>query len=238
MAAGRADQHSDLDFCLDVKDGVEGKVVRRVEKILSRLAPFDFSCERHNPHPKLRDFIYHLQGTPKTLVIDLEIQSHSRKFVFTKSLPGDKIKVLFSRKGGVRFRALDRAAFRGRIRKRIDDLNQTYVFHCDTYLAKNIARDNYTEAFYYYQRYAVEPLIELLRIRHCPLTWGELAFKHIRDDLPAGAVRTIDDFFRVNSVADIGKKTQQAKALFAKLLADVQPKYRDPARARIKPQRR
>jgi hypothetical protein len=237
-ASGRVDRYSDLDVCLDVKDGYEENAVRRVRQILLELAPLDISRERTNPHPQLRNFGYHLQGTPKTLVIDLEIQSHSRKYVFVKGLPGDAIKVLFAKKGGIKYRAFDLPAFRSRINKRITELDRYYLFICDSWVAKNIARGNYIESVYYYQTYVVEPIIELLRMKHCPLTWGELPFKHIGDDLPAGASRTVEKFYRVTSINDIKHKTQQARILFTRLLPEVQSTYCVPGRALTKRRRR
>ena len=54
-----------------------------------------------------------------------------------------------------------------------------------------IARGDLAEATSLHLRFAVEPLVRLLRIRHCPAR-HDFGLRYLRTDLPAGMAERVD----------------------------------------------
>jgi hypothetical protein len=220
-ATDRVDIYSDLDICLDVEDGCEKKIANQAIKLLHDLSPVDFLYEWPKPHPQIWHPVIHLQGSPKTLVIDLNIQSHSRKDVFIIGLPEHQIKVIFDKDDTIKYRKQNKREFGKDIKRRIDALDKRYSFFFDTYYYKNVLRGKFIEALYYYLRYVVEPIIELSRIKYCPDKLGSLGFKHIEEDLPKAVVRKIEHYYKVSSLKELESKSQNAKIHFNKLIKEL-----------------
>jgi hypothetical protein len=220
-ATNRVDRYSDLDICLDVQDGCEKNIGNQAITLLHDLSPVDYKYEWPKPHPQIWHYVVHLQGTPKTLVIDLNIQSHSRKDVFIKGLPEHQIKVIFDKNNTINYCKQNKREFAKDIKRRIDALDKRYNFFFDTYYYKNVLRGKFIEAFYYYLRYVVEPIIELSRIKHCPDKLGSLGFKHIEEDLPKAVVRSIEHYYKASSLKELETKSQSAKKHFNKLIKEL-----------------
>lgn len=212
-ATSTSDEYSDLDLWLDVKDGKEETINNLAKEIFSQVGEIDFIHKMPKPHAKIWHTIFHLKGTPPTLLIDFCVQSHSRKFVFTKELPDHKIKILFNKNNTIRFKHLDKTMQAVAVKNRIEELKKTYDFFLKSYISKNILRNNFIESIYYYQRYALEPLIEVLRIKHCPLK-KDYGFKHISKDLPKSIQQQIETLYKVGNIKDIEHGIQKAKELF------------------------
>lgn len=224
-ASGRADKHSDLDIWLDVKDGRENAIARESIALLQTLSPVDFLNES-KPHPKIRHHAIHLLGMPKTLTIDLCIQSHSRKYVFKEGVPDDKIKVVFNKKRTIKYRKLNKTRLHIEIEKRIEHLSKTYDFFFNAYYYKHVIRGNFIDAFYYYQNYVIEPIIDLFKIKYSPGERGSLCWKHISDVLPGKVVKTIEYYYKINSVKEMEAKSQEAKRLCHRLIKEMNVRNR------------
>lgn len=211
-AHDRVDQYSDIDIWLDVSDGKEDEILDEVEKNLTSLASLDFAYEKDHAHPKIRQKFFHLHGTPEYLIIDVCLQSHSREFWYTKGHADEKVKVVFDKERVIQFRELDGEKFTRELQQRVEELKKTYHFF-QAWVKKELHRSNFLEAFYYYQQWSIEPLVELLRVQHQP-TKKDFYLKHISLDLPKAIVDRLERLVQVNSLEDLRQKSQQANALF------------------------
>lgn len=85
-------------------------------------------------------------------------------------------------------------------------------------LDKYIKRDEFLEAFGYYQRWLLEPLIEVLRMQYTPLH-PDYFIVHISRHLPSQVLRRLEALFKVNSVAEIESKHKEALKFFEETVA-------------------
>lgn len=79
---GSVDHLSDLDIVFDVEDGYEEQLLETLEKTLTAIGPLDYKYEGGKPDELLRYIVYHIEGTPSALLLDITVQSHSRKYEF------------------------------------------------------------------------------------------------------------------------------------------------------------
>ena len=80
-----------------------------------------------------------------------------------------------------------------------------------------IKRKDFLEALVYYHKWALTPLVELLRIRYSPLK-RDYYLKHISRDLPKKVVVQLEDLYVVDSPKDIERKLAKANKLFRQTL--------------------
>ena len=208
------DKFSDIDVWFDVADGKEKEVFRAVERVLRKLDEVTSLGLLDNPNPQIMTRAYHLAHTPSTLLIDICIQRHSRKFVFIKEHTHEYPKVLFDKHGVIKFKNLYTAQERQVRKKRIEHLWNTYSQQ--SRIIARVKRKDFLEALLYYHKWALAPLVELLRIRYSPLK-REYHLKHVSRDLPKKVVSQLEDLYRVASVEDIQSKLKGVDKLFWKI---------------------
>ena len=214
------DEYSDIDIWLDVKDDHEEIILKELEKILSQIAPLDFSHEVDHPHPKIRQKFFHLKDTPKFLIIDVCIQRHSREFWYTEGYKDEKAKIIFDKDNVIEFRDLDKNKLQKDLEDRTQELKKTFTFF-QAWIEKEINRQNFLEAMWYYDSFIMEPLVELLRIKYEP-TKKDFYLKHITKDLPADVVEQLNDLCKLNSLEEISQKSQKANEIFQETLKDLE----------------
>jgi hypothetical protein len=218
-ASETVDQFSDIDVWIDVEDGQEQTVLDDIKRVLVQLSELDLEFEEEHPHPKIRQKFFHLKGTSKFLIIDVCIQSHSRVFWYTKGFEGEKVKILFDKTGVIQYKDMDQENFKSELRNRVGDLTKEFSLF-QIWIEKNVARKNFLEALLYYHRRILEPLVELLRVKHSP-TKRDYYLKHVTQDLPVDVVRELEEIYKVNSVEEIAEKAEHANKLFQDTLNDL-----------------
>lgn len=216
-AVAKVDAYSDIDIWIDAADGDEDDIFAEVECILSRLSPVDFKFEPKRPHPKIRQRLFHLAGTPEFLIADVCIQSHSRVFWYTKGHPDNAVRILFDKCDVIEFREADEHQQKMEIQDREAELKETFLFY-QAWTKKALKRGDFLEGFSYYEEMVLRPLIELIRIKYQPLK-REFYLKHIKRDLPDDVVRRLEPLFKVGSVEDIEDNLRLASQWFDELLA-------------------
>ncbi len=209
------DKFSDIDVWLDVKDGKEREVFRSIKKILQKLGPTTLLGFLDNPNPDIFTRAYHLDNTPPTLLIDICVQRHSRNFVFIKEHTHERPKILFDKCTVIQYKKLNAAEEKCIQQKRIEFLKSA-LRQKGRIIAK-IKRKDFLEALAYYHKWALAPLVELLRIRYAPLK-REYHLKHASRDLPKRVVAQLEDLYKVASVKDIQSKLSKACKLFYQTL--------------------
>lgn len=103
-ATGQNNEHSDIDVWLDVDDGTFEQCVADFRRCLNAVGEIDWEDSRgvYSRDPMLMKQTFHLKGFTEEQVVELDLQEHSRQFVFSKS--ENVIIVLFDKDGTIQWR--------------------------------------------------------------------------------------------------------------------------------------
>ncbi len=209
-ATGYVDEYSDIDLCCSVTTkGALEETIDRAEAALESLGRLDLAKRDSRDHD-FRSATFHLEGTSPYLLVDFDVY-YDRGSTFTPGDPIERPRILFDRAGVVCFVARDAQADAAERSKRLKDLEGTAAQYART--EKYLRRGEFLEAFGYYHKWLLEPLIEVLRLRYTPLH-PDYYIVHISRHLPADVLRQVEYCFQVGSLAELETKSRQALSLF------------------------
>jgi hypothetical protein len=201
--------HRLFDLIADVEDGSQDRVFTRAEELLTELGPLEISLELDIGHRYLRHRLYRLEGTPVFWTIDLVLQAHSRRFVFDAE-DAEAVRPLFDRGGVIRFRGHPWQP--NEVEARLSELEGTYRA-LRPWVIKQIRRRKFVEAFGYYERYVLRPLVEVLRLAYAPRK-ADYYVKDIYRDLPAEIVGELETLYQVPGLEAFESRLKVADRLF------------------------
>ncbi len=161
-ALNRVDAYSDIDLWLDVKDGFEDDAISLVKSALESLGTLELEHHLEHPHPKIRQVLFRLEKTPKFLILDLCVQSHSRAEPFTE---GEALKILLDKADVLAAQPFDEVRFAEEVRNRAEQLQSEFEVR-QIWVEKEVRRGRFLEALHAYHAYTLEPLVALLRLRY------------------------------------------------------------------------
>ena len=220
-AIGAVDEYSDIDFCMDVEDTYEEQAVKAVESALAELAEIDYKYVMRHNHHKIRQRIYHLTGTSEYLMIDFCWQLHSRpkeEYIYIENDSIEAVKVVFDKDNIIRHKPLDLTKYTKWNRHRLDEAKYRRTQHIRA--EKYVRRGQYLEAYAYYNKYVLEPLIDLLRLIHTPV-YANYHLIHITQHIPAPEREKLEYFAQISSLNSIAEKVPQAGQWFDELVERV-----------------
>jgi len=222
---GAADDRSDVDLCLDVADGSSDRAFEALEASLERLSPI--VARWHVPEPAWhghRQRFYRLADAPETLLVDVALKERSTVAQrFDERETHGEPHVLFDRLGIVHARPLDVAANDARIRERLDQLeSRAALFTC--FAAKEAARGRALDALWAWQAFVIAPLVEALRIVHCPERFS-FGMRYLHRDLPPPLAARLQDLAYVRDLADLRTKEPGARAWLGEALAQARQRH-------------
>ncbi|MBP7992684.1 MAG: hypothetical protein KAZ30_03450 [Candidatus Magasanikbacteria bacterium] len=212
---GSVDKYSDLDIWFDVEDGHEQKIMKEVERVLKTLAPLDLVYHYNHSDPKIIQEHLHIKGTSEFLLLDICIQSHSRKAKFTKEMTHELPFPIFDKTKITKLYSLNQKAVNKEIAARVEHLRLEVAQ--SSRVKKYILRGQFLESWVYYNRWILGPLVELFRIKYAPLT-RDMGLVHISNYLPKKELKQLESLYQVKSVKDIGTKSKKALQMCNSLL--------------------
>jgi predicted nucleotidyltransferase len=221
-AVGTIDDYSDIDLCVDVEDRFEQQSYDDVEKALSEISEIDYRHHEPPGHPKLRQRVYHLSGTSEYLMLDFNWQLHSRppeETSFIKNSRVENARIIFDKAGVVRFVDYNPANYKAWNDARLMESKYRYTQHAR--VTKYILRKQYLEAYVYYNRYVLEPLVNDLRLLYTPAN-ADLHLLHISQHLPEAELRRLEYFARIPTLDDMAVKLPEAEAWFTELIGRIE----------------
>jgi len=231
-ATGRADDLSDVDlFLLVAPDGDASKrtgqgsgstaierAAAAIEDVLRSLSPIRIAYRL--PMPTWHGFhqaFYQLAEAPEHLMIDWVIIEVGTPHPWLEVERHGTHRVLFDKDDLMRPVHVDRAAIARTIEKRVADLRVKFALF--RHLAPKLAdRGLPADAAYFYQALALRPLVDLLRITHCP-DRHDFGFRYLREDLPREEYEAVCRLCYPRSAADIPAFTREIGAMMEGLLA-------------------
>lgn len=213
-AFDRVDAWSDIDLMVDVEDEHAPAVLARIEQVLGALSPIPLKYEMPQPawHGHLQGF-YLLEAAGPYLVVDLAVIRHSNPKKFLEPEIHGRALVHFDKRNVVAGAPhLAEAELAEQLAGRRAALRVTFPLF-QTLTTKELHRGNLMEAVAFYHSYTLRPLVEALRMRHCPARFN-FHTRYVYYDLPAEVVRRLEPLFVPRDGADLAQKREAAEAWF------------------------
>lgn len=212
-ATGKVDEYSDIDICICVDEEAVDAVFQKVQNIFET----DY-VHVNGPDDSESQLVFHVADTDKYLMVDFNAYFYGK--ANTTFVTGDRIdvcKVLFDKKEIIQYKDYDPTEGAGDCAYWKEE--SAYRFSQICRVEKYCLRGLYPEAFVYYQRYVVEPLIFTLRRKYTPTKiWYHLV--HISDHLPKEEVERLNRILKVASVEDILGNLSFAKEWYENLIKE------------------
>jgi predicted nucleotidyltransferase len=218
-AFNRLDELSDIDLMLLVEDGAVEAVIEVLDRAIEELGG---STQRFRvPQPTFHgheQVFYQLSNAPPTLLVDVLVMALSKPGRFLERERHGTPIVLFDRDGLAVATPLDRAEHEQKIRTRLAALRAKFPLF-QVFVTKAVARGNAPEAAHFYLNFTLVPLVELLRIRHCPDRF-DYGLRYIHADLPADVAELVARLAIPGSLQELGRAQREAAAMFEHISAD------------------
>jgi len=218
-AFGAVDDYSDVDLNFLVEDGTPIDLLYSLaEQALQTISPITAS------HPAPPGRYYKLMNSGEFLLIDL---AFIRTGAADHSLDVERhgiARPLFDKGEWLRPRPFDEAAVAAKRDTRYQEL-QTWFPISQCFVRKAILRKQQTEALACFWGYTLKPLVDLLRMRHCPARW-DFGMRYLDRDLPPAVCGELRELVFVRDVDDLNAKLTRAEAWGLILLKEVEPTKR------------
>lgn len=217
-ATNSVDEYSDIDFWVDFEDKHEEQAIAVVEDALSEIAKIDYKYIMRHGHPKIRQRVYHLTGTSEYLMIDFCWQLHSRpsdEYAYQENDPIETAKVIFDKTGVIKYSQVDLSKFVQWNSNRLEEAKYRRTQHIRA--EKYVRRGLYLEAYAYYNRYVLEPLVDILRLIYTP-AYADWYMVHISGHIPADEKERLMYFAQISSLDDIAERITPAGNWFDELI--------------------
>lgn len=216
----RLDEWSDLDLQVDARDGYADTVLERVEEALLSLSPIDLKYELPRPtwHGHAQTF-YRLAEASPYLLVDFVVIDHSNPNKFLEREIHGQHLIHFDKANVVQAPPVDRHKLLNTLQTRLTHLRATFdLFQILT--LKELHRRNYMEAVAFYHRFTLQPLIEILRIKHTPFHYN-FNTRYLYYELPPDIVRQLEPLFFMANGDDLRHKQAQVEELFYQTLNQI-----------------
>ena len=206
---GRTDAFSDIDLTAIVKTGRVDDVAEAVKLALSRVGEIAQEYRQVTYHGDAQ-FFWQLEGMSPFNFVDMSlIERKAEPFRIDRGTHGDPI-IHFDTCGCVAVVEEDPDARRDRICEGVEriaavgDLQPLLV-------RKYIMRNEILHAYGMYQRWMVQPLIELLRMKYCPER-SSFHTTYLMWDLPSDVAERLGPLMMVVTIEDIDRNLPVVEA--------------------------
>lgn len=223
VAFGRADEWSDIDLQICVDDDFVAPVFELVEQTLLTLAPIELKYELPQPtwHGHAQTF-YQLHGPSPFLLIDLAVVKLSAPEKFLQPELHGHARVLFDKANVTTdIPAFDWPTHRAMLARRVEELRLRFELF-GAFGVKELYRRRPIDALVCYEGLCLRPLVELLRIHHCPERYS-FGPRYLFDDLPPEIYARLQPLFFVAQADDLIDKHAECVRWFRALVASGLP---------------
>jgi len=208
------DEYSDIDLNFLVDDGASlDTLYAAVARSLETVSPIAVS---HDAPPGR---YFKLEAGGEFLLIDVcFIRVGAADHLLDVERHGSAVP-LFDKDEWLKPRLLDEDALAIRRDLRYHELRRWFAIS-QSFVRKAILRGEHAEALTCYWGYTVKPLMELLRMRHCPTRW-DFGVRYVSRDLPSSASEKFRDLVFVSDLEDLKFKLSQAETWGLELLREL-----------------
>lgn len=216
-AMGYADSYSDIDYWIDIDDAHVQDAIHHIEKVLNQLGGIDERYENENPHPKLGQIVYHIKDTNPYLVLDFNWQLHSRdrdEYHYIKNDIVEGALVIFDKDNVVHFEDLDEAKIQRNRTQCREECDYRYSQHFR--VEKYMRRATFAECYAYYNKYVIEPLVIMLRLKYTPL-YPYHYLLHISNHMPNEIIVRLEELLQISSLEEMEASMKKAQIWYKEL---------------------
>lgn len=195
-ANGNLDKYSDIDMCADIDAEAIDTIFAEIHK------HFDIdSIHENRKCDTERQLVFHIKNTDKYLVVDFSVYIHGvANTTFTKGDSIDVCKILFDKDGIIQYKDYD--PNEGSDARSYWEKESKYRFSQISRVEKYCLRGLYPEAFIYYNKYVIEPLVFTLRSKYTPTKiWYYMV--HISHHIPKEEVDKLNKILQISCIEDI-----------------------------------
>ena len=218
-AFGSDDGLSDVDAVAVVADDAIESTFAAVEEALDALSPVTL---RHDVQgtPGYAQKFYRLRDAGEFLVIDLVFIRRSDPLLFREVELHGRGRTWFDRRGVLIESHLDAQLDMEQARERVPRLAAAFAMF-QHIVTKERLRGRAVDALVFYQSMTWRPLVEALRLLHCPQRriFGP---RYLTRDLPPDVCSRIEALGFVRDLADLADKHEQARRWFDRCIARLQ----------------
>lgn len=212
-ATGRTDAWSDVDVQVVVEDARQEDTFVAVHRALTRLSPIAHGYRLPEPtwHGHAQEFLS-LRDADPCHFVDLVVMLLSTGERMLEPERHGTALVLFDRSGIVSPSRFDRAAHAAKLAKRLAELRETFLLF-QNLTTKAVRRGDVADAVQRYHAYTIRPLVELLRMRHCPDRY-DFGVRYLDRDLPAELGAEIQHLSLPRSPMELEESREHAETIF------------------------
>jgi predicted nucleotidyltransferase len=213
------DALSDIDAVAVVADDALDHVFATVEAALGALSPVALRIDMP-PSPGWRQKFYRLRDASEFLVVDLVLLRRSDPLQFREVELHGNGRTWIDRRGLLDEAHLDLPADAAAARARVPALRDNFAMfqHLAT---KERLRGHAVEALHFYQAFALRPLVEALRLLHCPQR-RVFSVRYLARDLPPKVVDRITSLSFISDLDDLADKHDQVQTWFAQVMQSLE----------------
>jgi hypothetical protein len=217
-ATGRTDEYSDVDLQAVAEDDFVEGTFELARRGLEALSPISLAYRLPEPtwHGHAQVF-WRLRDADPHHFVDFVVQKRNAgDRLLERERHGNGV-VLFDREDLLVPPPLDRVAHRKRMAERMEALRATFPLFQPLQIRAE-ARGHAAEAVYWYQNMALKPLVELLRMRHCPDRF-DFGMRYLDRDLPPGERAAVESLAYPADPAEAERFRARVEARFAAEIA-------------------
>ena len=218
------DDYSDIDLMIVVADDAVEQTFNAVDAALREISPISdrFRIPEPTWHGHSQIF-YKLQGAGDYLQIDCVVMKASSENRFLEPELHGRPRILFDKTGAAEPAPFDWEAHNRLLAKRIGELTERFG-RMQVYVKKGILRRHEIDAFAFYRPMTLNPLIELLRIKHDPArhSWG---LRYLHRHLSISNQARLTDLLYLQDLYELEEQHAIAQKWFWRLAKELKEKY-------------
>lgn len=215
-AAGwkRVDEWSDIDLQADVADGYEQEILQQATDFLATTFGIEHQLDVPSMWAGMLHRFFKLNNCSPFLLVDLAIFKNSAPDKLLQPDMHGSFIVHHDPNGILKPTDLLLSNLHKKFRGRLPWLKTRHAMF-SAFIEKEINRGNAAEAFSFYLAFAVQPAVEVWRMKHSPYH-AEFGSRYLQYDLPGEIAEQLRDLYYVAGPEHLPRKFQQAQMLFTK----------------------
>ncbi len=218
-AFGSDDALSDVDAVAVVADEAIDSTFAQVEAALHELSPVTLRYDVPGT-PGYTQRFYRLRDAGEFLVVDFVLFRRSDPLLFREVELHGRARTWFDRRGILVESHLDGAVDMAQARARVPVLAAAFAMF-QHIVTKERMRGRAVEALTFYQAMTLRPLVEALRLLHCPQR-RIFGLRYLARDLPPEVCARIEALAFVRDLDDLAAKHDEARRWFEPCIARLQ----------------
>lgn len=217
-AFNRLDEYSDIDLAVECEKEIIPSLIEKTEKVLEEVVGIEARYEiKQNPFPGMEQVFYKFKNTSPFLLLDIGFLKHGEnKEGFIQPEIHGEVKVHFDKIGLTEVKELEKGEWDKKMAARVELIRKRHEIFSVMPL-KELPREQYVDAFAFYNGFYLNTLVELLRIKYKPFRYN-FGLRYLKYDLPPEVFAEVEQFVFIKDAEDLEYKIFKAKEMIEDLL--------------------